>query len=66
MRTRVAKLEVGCHGVSGGVVGLLAGLAQTAARVSIALAAQECVTLVHLLALQTHHPCLLLDRRLLL
>ena len=66
MRTRVARLEVGCHGVGRGVVGLLAGLAQIATRVSIPWAAQECVPLVHLPALQTRHPCLLSDRRLLL
>jgi hypothetical protein len=66
MRTRAARLEEGCHGVSGGVGGLLTGLAQLAIQVEIASAAQKCLPLLHVPALQTHHPCLLSDRRLLL
>ena len=66
MRTRAAGLEVGCHGVIGGVGGLLTGLAQLATQVSLASAAQKCLPLLHVPALQTHHPYLLSDRRLLL
>ena len=66
MRTRAAGLDESCHGVSGGVGVLLTGLAQLAIQVEIASADQKCMPLLHVPALQTHHHCLLLDRRLLL